>query len=147
MIRKVDHNALRTNQALIISLLGLAFVADVPLLVAFVAAVMVVGVVYPPARLFVLLYQKVLLPAGLLKPDVIEDHPEPHRFSMGLGGIFTSASFLALTAGAASLGWGLAWLVIALAALNLFVGFCAGCFVYYQLGKWGVPGFIPAGVK
>jgi hypothetical protein len=28
-----------------------------------------------------------------------------------------------------------------LAAANLFFGFCAGCFVYYQLGKLGVPGF------
>ena len=37
--------------------------------------------------------------------------------------------------------WVMVGLVIVLAALNLFLGFCAGCFVYYQLSKLGVPGF------
>ena len=48
---------------------------------------------------------------------------------------------VALWAGLPALGWGLVWLVIALAALNLFLGFCVGCFVYYQLNKLGLPGF------
>jgi hypothetical protein len=51
------------------------------------------------------------------------------------------AGTLALIAGVPVLGWALAWIVIALAALNLFTGFCAGCFVYYQLSKRGIPGF------
>ncbi len=36
------------------------------------------------------------------------------------------------------------WLVAALAALNLFVGFCAGCFMYYMLARLRVPGFSKA---
>jgi hypothetical protein len=46
------------------------------------------------------------------------------------------------------LGWSLVWLVIALAALNLFAGFCVGCAVYYWLARLNVPGFAqhpPAG--
>ena len=46
-------------------------------------------------------------------------------------------------------GWVLSWLVIVLAALNLFVGFCAGCAVYYWLHRLQVPGFSktpPAGI-
>ena len=38
---------------------------------------------------------------------------------------------------------------IALAALNLFAGFCVGCAVYYWLQKLGLPGFTrqpPAGI-
>ncbi len=35
-----------------------------------------------------------------------------------------------------------AWRPSMLAALNLFVGFCVGCFVYYQLNRLGVPGFL-----
>lgn len=141
MPRKVDHNALRTNQTFIIVLLIVAFVLDLPALVAFVAAVMVIGAAYPAVRLFVLVYQHVLKPAGLIQPDVITDNPEPHRFAMGLGGIFLVASTLALFADAPLVGWVLSWIVVALAALNLFVGFCAGCFVYYQLHKRGIPGF------
>jgi len=46
------------------------------------------------------------------------------------------------------LGWGLVWVVIALAALNLFGAFCVGCAVYYWLNRLKVPGFVkspPAG--
>ncbi len=48
---------------------------------------------------------------------------------------------VALLAGQSVVGWALVWMVVALAALNLLVGFCAGCFVYYQLNLLGVPGF------
>lgn len=147
MPRKVDHNALRTNQAFIITLLILAFVLDFPALVAFVAAVMVIGAAYPPARLFVWIYQQILKPAGWIKPDVQIDNPEPHRFAMAVGGVFLVASTIALLAGSAVVGWILSGIVVVLAALNLFVGFCAGCFVYYQLNKLGVPGFTHAPVE
>ena len=32
-------------------------------------------------------------------------------------------------------GWALAIVVIVLAAINLIFGFCAGCFVYFQLAR------------
>ena len=41
--RLVDHSAIRVNQSLIISLLILAFVLSSPLIVAFVAGVMLIG--------------------------------------------------------------------------------------------------------
>jgi hypothetical protein len=40
-----------------------------------------------------------------------------------------------------SLGWVLTWVVIALAGVNLFGGFCVGCAVYYWLARWRIPGF------
>lgn len=140
-VRRVDHSALRTNQAFIIVLLLTAFVLDLPALVAFVAAVMIIGTIWPAAGLFKRIYRHVLRPVGLVRPDVIDDNPEPHRFAQGLGGTFTAAATVALLLGVPVVGWALAWLVIALAALNLFLGFCAGCFVYYQLNRLGVPGF------
>ena len=39
---------------------------------------------------------------------------------------------------AAGVGWALTLLVVALALLNLVLSFCAGCFVFYQLERWGV---------
>ena len=50
--RKVDHSALKVNQAFIIALLVLAFVLDVEWLVVFVAAVMLVGTAVPALSLF-----------------------------------------------------------------------------------------------
>lgn len=140
-VRKVDHSALRTNQAFIIGLLLAAFVSESWALVAFVGLVMIIGTVFPSAGLFKLIYARIFKPLKLLKPDVIEDNPEPHLFAQGLGGAFLGGSTISLLAGLPVIGWALTWLVIVLAALNLFVGFCAGCFVYYQLNRLNVPGF------
>jgi hypothetical protein len=139
--RKVDQSALQVNQAFIIGLLVLAYVLDVVWLVGLVAVVMLVGTAVPSLSLFKRIYQHIFKPVGIVKPNIIEDNPEPHRFSQGLGGVFVSLATIALVVGLPTLGWVLAWLVVALAALNLFLGFCAGCFIYYQLNKLGVPGF------
>jgi hypothetical protein len=141
LVRRVDQSALQVNQAFIIGLLILGFVLDAVWLVAFVALVMLLGTAVSSLSLFKRIYQHILKPAGLVKPNVIEDNPEPHRFSQGLGGLFLTAATIALLAGLPVVGWALAWLVVALAAINLFLGFCVGCFMYYQLHKLGVPGF------
>ena len=119
----------------------LAFVVNIPLIAAFVAAVMLIGTAWPQLALFQWISRSILKPAGLVKPDVIEDNPEPHRFAQGFGGTVLTAGVSVLLVGQSLLGWALIWLVIALAALNLFLGFCAGCFVYYQLNRLGAPGF------
>lgn len=147
MDRKVDQSALRANQAFIIGLLLLAFVLDSVWLAAFVGVVMLLGTAVPGLSLFKRLYQHVLKPAGLVKPQVITDNPEPHRFAQGFGGVVVALAVIALLAGQPVVGWALVGLVIVLAALNLFVGFCAGCFVYYQLNRLGVPGFARSPIR
>lgn len=139
--RKVDHTALKFNQASIITLNLLGWILNQPALVAFVALVMLMGTVVPQAALFQQIYFRVLKPLGWLRPRVLTDNPEPHRFAQGLGGTVLALGAISLFLGQAVLGWALTWLVIVLAALNLFFGFCAGCFVYYQLSRLGVPGF------
>ncbi len=145
---RVDHSSLRVNQAIIILGLLAGFVFNVPWIVAAVAFIMLVGTaVGRPGFFFI--YLGVLRPAGIVKPDVLTDNPEPHRFAQGFGGVVAGLSAVLLLLGFAFAGWALAWLVIALAALNLFVGFCVGCAVYYWLARVRVPGFAkapPAGV-
>jgi len=139
-LQKVDHAALRVNQYTIIALNILAFVFNLPWLAGVVALVMILGTVLKTPG-FGFVYRSVLKSAGLVKPDVLMDNPEPHRFAQGLGGAFMLMGGLALWAGFAALGWGLVWLVAALAALNAFGGFCVGCAVYYWLSRLNVPGF------
>lgn len=140
-VRRVDHSALRTNQAFIIALLILAFVVDSWPIAVLVSLVMLLGTAVPRLSLFKLVYLHILRPSGLVKPDVIADNPEPHRFAQGFGGTMVALGVVALLLGQALVGWVLVWVVIGLAALNLFLGFCAGCFVYYQLNRLNVPGF------
>ena len=147
--RKVDHSALRTNQAFIIGLLVIAFVLDAKWLVAFVSAVMLIGTVFPKVALFKAVYWYILKPAKIARPDVRRDNPEPHLFAQGVGGTFLLVATAAFFANIAVLGWALAWIVVALAALNAFGGFCVGCAMYYWFVQLKVPGFskpAPAGV-
>jgi molybdopterin converting factor small subunit len=140
-LEQVDHAALRTNQAFIIALSLLAFILNQPWLAALVAGMMILGTILKvPA--FGFIYRRIFKPLGWIKPMVLKDNPEPHRFAQGFGAVVLTAGVTALLTGASSLGWGLVWLVIGLAALNLFVGFCAGCAVYYWLSRWGAPGFV-----
>ena len=76
-----------------------------------------------------------------------QDNPEPHLFAQGVGGAFLLVATLAFGANVAVLGWALTWVVIALAALNLFAGICVGCLMYYWFNRIGVPGFKYARVK
>ncbi len=146
-IRRVDHSSLRTNQAVIILLLLVGFITGFPWLAALVSLVMLVGTAIKKPG-FAFIYTRVLRPLKWVKPDVIQDNPEPHRFAQGFGGVVLLGSVAAFLLGATTVGWALVWLVIALAALNLLVGFCAGCAVYYWLNRLKVPGFVqspPAG--
>jgi hypothetical protein len=139
-LQKVDHAALKANQLLILSLNIVAFILNQPWLVVFVALVMGLGSAFKVPG-FLPIYKNILKPRGWMKPDVLDDNPEPHRFAQFLGFIFMTAGSIALFTGAAVLGWSLVWLVAALAALNAFGGFCVGCAVYYWLARFNLPGF------
>lgn len=134
----IDQSALRFNQMAIITSLVLAFLFDQIWLVALVAAVMLVGTWWPNAGLFKLFYKYVLKPQGIMQPQMMADEQAPHLFAQGLGGIMVAASVAALGAGLTVLGWLLVGIVVALAAVNLFLNFCLGCYFYYQFARRGV---------
>ncbi len=139
-LSKVDHSAIRTNQAMIIGLSLLGYIFDVPVLPGFVGIVMLLGTLFKRPG-FGVVYSNLLRPLGLVQPDILEDNPEPHRFAQGFGSAVLLAGTIALMAGGGLVGWILVWVVIALAALNLFAGFCVGCAMYYWLNRMHVPGF------
>jgi hypothetical protein len=130
--------ALRVHQALIVLFIVAGYILNLPVLVMFVAAVMLIGTLVPRAALFQQAYRQILRPAGLLRPDLHDEDPAPHRFAQGVGSGFLIAATLAFTLGAAGVGWILAAIVAVLAAVNLLFGFCVGCFVYFQLARAGL---------
>jgi hypothetical protein len=137
-MQRVDRSALKVNQAFISGLLILAFILSAtpigPALVILVAAVMAVGTVLPEAGLFKAVYSRILRPAGLVRPSIVEEDPAQHLFAQGMG---AAVLFVALAAigplHTPVLAWALVWLVVALALVNLVFDFCAGCFLYTQL--------------
>ena len=134
----VDATALKLNQALIVAFVAVAFVLGTPAdawLVAFVGLSLAIGGIRPGSGPFQLLYRRVLRPAGLLRPNPRPDDPAAHRFAQVVVAAFLLLAAVTLFAGASVLGWALAWLVVALALVNLLVGFCVGCFAFYHLRR------------
>ena len=136
---RVDVLLGKFSQACVVILTGLAFLFNQPLLVPIAAILMAVAACVPAANPFKFLYQRVMLPLRLLRPRIVEDDPAPHRFAQGVGATFLLASSLVLfVLHATVIGWILDLIVFVLAGINFTVGFCAGCFVYYWLGRFGV---------
>jgi hypothetical protein len=118
---------------LAIALLG-GFLVDwrpvVPLFALVLLAGAALGPKYGP---FLALYAKVIRPR-LAPPHEMED-PRPPRFSAAMGVAFLGAGTLAFAAGAQGVGWGLALMVAALAALSATTGICVGCEIYLALAR------------
>ena len=138
-IPRVDTHLAKFSQACVVALTALAFLFSQPVIVLIGAICMTLSALFPALSPFRLLYRGIVIPLHLWQPRVIEDDPAPHRFAQGVGAVFLIASTLVLfLTHAPAAGWVLDLIVFVLAAINLTVGFCAGCLMYYYLGKMGL---------
>jgi len=136
---RVDTHLAKFTQACVVVLTAAAFILQWPVLTLITMLCMGISVVAPTASPFRLLYRSIVVPLHLLQPRIVEDDPAPHRFAQGVGTVFLLACTLVLFfTHATVLGWILDLIVFVLAGINLTVGFCAGCFVYYHLGRLGI---------
>ena len=134
----VDLNALRTNQVFIVATVAIAFLLGPEigvLLIALLALSMAMGVAVPGNGPIQVLYRKVLVPMGIVKPNREPGSPAPHRFAQAMGTACLAVAAALLLLGFDTAGWVLAFIVLALALVNLIFGFCTGCFIYLQLGR------------
>jgi hypothetical protein len=134
----VDLNALRTNQVFIVATVAVAFLLGADrgvVLLALLALCMAAGVAFPGNGPIQLLYRKVLVPVGLVKPAREPGSQAPHRFAQAMGATCLALAAILLLLGFDLAGWVLAFVVLALALVNLVFGFCTGCFIYLHLGR------------
>jgi uncharacterized protein DUF4395 len=152
-LQTVDHSALKVNQTGIVVTVLLAYLgsflwAPTMFLVPLLAIVLLLGTFNPRLALFKQIYFNVLKPRGIVRPQPVQDRPEPHNFAQGMGGVVLTLSSLLiygpLLAGNFQpnpvwiAGIALALLVAVLAFVTLAFGCCLGCQIYYQLGKRGL---------
>ncbi|GER83039.1 MAG: DUF4395 domain-containing protein [Thermogemmatispora sp.] len=136
---RVDTHLAKFSQGSVVVLTALAFLLSWPPLVLITGLLLAWSALWPTVGPFTLLYRHVLVPSGLLKPRLVEDDPAPHRFAQGVGAtLLLVAGLVLLLTAATMVGWVLDLLVFVLSFVNLTVGFCAGCLVYYYLGKLGL---------
>jgi hypothetical protein len=136
---RVDTHLAKFSQACTVLLTAIAFLLNQPVIVIITAVILALAALVPVISPYRLVYRGIILPLRLLRPRIVEDDPAPHRFAQGVGAAFLIASSLVLfLTTAAVVGWTLDLIVFVLSGINLIVGFCAGCFVYYHLGHIGL---------
>ena len=138
----VDHSALKVNQAgiivtVLVSFIGSAFYQPLLVLIPLLAVVLLLGTFAPQLALFKQLYFKFLKPRGIVKPRPVQDRPEPHNFAQGMGGVVLAIASIFLLP-LPVVGLALSLLVAVLAFVNFAFGYCLGCQIYFQLGKFGL---------
>jgi len=78
----------------------------------------------------------ILKPLGIVKPDVRADNPEAHRFATAFGFVVSAVATYLVAAAHAIVGWMLVWVLAILGGVAFF-GWCAGCFMYYVINRFG----------
>jgi len=98
------------------------------------AVVLFLGAAFGPTYgPFLRLYADVIRPR-LAPPKELED-PRPPRFAATVGVAFLTAATVAFAAGSSAVGWTLALIVAALAALAAVTGICVGCEIYLRFAR------------
>lgn len=138
--RWLDQSEIRTQQALGPLLLTTAYIVNDWRLVAVQCGVFLLTALHYDLGPYVLLYRRLLKPLGLVKPDIRVDNPEPHRFATTFGLTVLVLAVYLLVAGNATVGWILVGTLAAFGGIAFF-GWCAGCFLYYVINRFGASGF------
>ncbi len=130
----IDPRGPRFNQGVLATALVIGFVFDqrwvAPLFALVLFAGSAFGSRYGP---FLRLYAEAIKPR-LAPPRELED-PRPPRFAAAVGVVFLVGATLAFALGAAVVGWVLALIVAALAALAAVTGICVGCEIYLAFAR------------
>lgn len=140
----VDHSAIKTGQLLAIITLAGAFVLNRWEPVAVLAVIFLITSLCFEWGPFALVYRLLFKPLGLVRPDLRTDNTQPHRFGQAVGALSAALAAAALYFNYTTLGWILVWALIALTGIS-FMGWCIGCFIYYQLNRFGFGGFFGHG--
>src|SRR3989442_13266412 len=104
MTVKVDHNAIKFNQVSLTVVAVVAVLANQSWLVGALALILAASTARAQWSLFRVLYQRVALPQGLLRPHLVDDDPAPHRRAQGVGAPFVSLSVIRFVGAAPVLG-------------------------------------------
>lgn len=140
MPHPVDHAAIKTGQISAIIILLFAAGLDRWEPVAGLAVAFLVTALAWEFGPFALIYRFALKPLGLVQPDIRPDNLQPHRFGQAIGAVSAMAAAAALYQGYAIIGWALVGVLVVLTAIS-FMGWCIGCFIYYQMNRLGLGGF------
>ncbi len=134
--RFIDPRGQRFGAAVSAVVLALAFVLDLPWLVALVGLNLLLSAAFGtrlflPGRAWPFIRRTLKL--GPTEPE----HEYPPRFAQAMGGTFLALATLAFVLGFTPLGWLLTFAVAGLQTVLAATGICIGCRLYFL--RWWVP--------
>lgn len=134
----IDPRAPRFSQGVVGAGALVAFLADAPLVLPFLALAIGAGAFLgPQANPLALAWRTVVVPLFRLGPPHARKDAAPVRFAMAVGFVFLAAASVLLLAGIApAIGWTLALVVAALALLAAAADLCVGCEIYVLIARW-----------
>ena len=135
MTAMIDIDIPRFNQAIVAVVVSVAFVFQLPWLVAATAALLAISRALGPKAPLNLVYVRWLRPRLRPGGPVGYEPAAPPRFAQLLGTIVLTAATVAFLVGADTLGWVLSLLVVALAALAATTRICVGCLLYERMHR------------
>lgn len=140
MAAQVDHAEIKLGQILTMVMAIAAFaLSDARWLIALGAIFLVTGTARPLSP-FVLLYRHVVRPLGIMHSDYRLDNIQPHAFGQIIGALTAALALALLHSGHAIAGWAVVGILTGLTLVS-YLGWCIGCFMYYQLNRLGLRGF------
>jgi hypothetical protein len=137
--RMIDPRGHRFGAGLSAALLVVAFIVGAPLLVA--VALLSIGVSAAFGlrwSIYGAIWRRIARVLSL--PPTTPEHEYPPRFAQTLGSVALILSLIAFAAGAAPIGWVLAFAVAGLQSLLAITGYCLGCRMYFL--RWWVPDLV-----
>lgn len=135
---RIDPRAPRFNQGAVGVGALVAYLADAPLVLPVLAALLAAGALLGPgANPLSILWRRAIVPAFRLGAPARTKDDAPVRFAQAVGLVFlAAASALLLVPVSVVVGWALALVVAALALLAAITDICVGCEVYVLLQRW-----------
>lgn len=140
MATSVDHAEIKLGQLLTMALSVAAFVWSKPELLAVLAGIFLVTGLVRPLSPFVIVYRHIVRPLGIMHSDYRLDNIQPHAFGQLVGAGTAILAVALLYAGYGIAGWLIVGVLVALTLVS-YLGWCIGCFLYYQLNRLGLRGF------
>ncbi len=120
------------NRSLIVTGAALALLTQQPLISTALFALILPAAILGRRASLVYWLGKRLLARQIAQPDVLIEDPQTQRFNNILATLMLGFAQLAFVIQNPALGWVFVGMVLVAATVAL-LGFCVGCFIYYQL--------------
>lgn len=140
MSTQVDHAEIKLGQIFTMLMSVAAFALSEPKWLIALGAIFLITGVFRPFSPFVLIYRYVVRPLNVVRSDYRLDNIQPHAFGQLIGAVTVAIAVALLYMGYNTAGWAIVWILVALTLVS-YLGWCIGCFMYYQLNQLGLKGF------